>query len=171
MLVSKARMQPLSISVIDTFTTPLFWAPFTAWMLAQCTKMLCSLVQTHKLDFSFIVSTGGMPSAHSSMVASLTTAMGVTQGFTSPPYIVALAFTLIVMFDAATVRRAAGQQARLLNQIVNEILKEHRLPEYRKLREMLGHTRLEVLMGMIMGILVALLVVAIPLLLHPERGA
>ena len=77
---------------------------------------------------------------------------------------VALAFAIVVMFDAATVRRAAGVQARLLNEIVDELFKEHHLSE-RKLAELLGHTRLEVFMGMVTGILVAMLVHSIPVLI------
>ena len=78
-------------------------------------------------------------------------------GFGSAPFALALGFALLVMFDASTVRRAAGLQARLLNQIVDELFKEHRLSE-KKLAELLGHTRLEVGLGMVVGILTAMLV-------------
>ena len=74
-------------------------------------------------------------------------------------FVVSMAFAAIIMFDASTVRRAAGLQARLLNEMIDELFKEHHLSE-RKLKELLGHTRLEVLMGAIVGILTAMLVVS-----------
>lgn len=144
-------------SVLDIARNVCFWSAFFAWMTAQFTKMLCSFVKTRRLDFSYIVSTGGMPSAHSAMVSGLATAVGLTLGFVSPAFSISLGLALIVMFDASTVRRAAGLQARLLNEIVDELFKAHHLSE-RKLKELLGHTRLEVFMGMIVGILVALIV-------------
>jgi acid phosphatase family membrane protein YuiD len=149
-------------SVLAVFHSVCFWSAFCAWMMAQFTKMLCGFTRTHRLDFSYIVSTGGMPSAHSSMVSGLMTSLGLTTGFDSPVFCVSLAFAIIVMFDAATVRRAAGLQSRLLNQMMDELFKQHRFSE-EKLRELLGHTRLEVFLGMVMGILVALIITAAPL--------
>jgi len=146
-------------SFFAVFRNICFWAPFCAWMMAQFTKMLCGFYNTRRLDFSYIVSTGGMPSAHSAMVSGLATMIGLVVGFRSPLFAVSMAFAMVTMFDASTVRRAAGQQARLLNEIVDELFKEHHLSE-RKLVELLGHTRLEVFMGMIVGILTALLVAA-----------
>ena len=144
-------------SFFDLFHNTSFWAGLVSWGVAQCTKMICALIKTRRLDFSYIVSTGGMPSAHSAMVSGLATSIGLNNGFGSGLFVVALAFAMVVMFDASTVRRAAGMQARLLNDIVDELFKEHKLSE-QKLAELLGHTRLEVFMGMTMGILVGLLV-------------
>ena len=144
-------------SVLDIVGNVCFWSAFLAWMMAQFTKMICGFVKTRRLDFSYIVSTGGMPSAHSALVAGLATSVGLTAGFVSPYFTISLAFAMIVMFDASTVRRAAGLQARLLNEIVDELFKEHHLSE-RKLKELLGHTRFEVFMGMVVGILVAIIV-------------
>ena len=132
-----------------------FVAPFCSWIIAQFTKMLCGFYETHRLDFSYLVSTGGMPSAHSALVAGMATALGLTSGFTSPLFALGLVFALVVMFDASTVRRAAGLQARLLNDIVDELFQEHHLSE-KKLAELLGHTRLEVFMGAVIGVLTAL---------------
>lgn len=108
------------------------------------------------MDFYIFVSTGGMPSSHSSMVSALATSIGLTAGFGSPLFALALGFALVVMFDAQSFRRAAGQQARLLNQIVEELFKEHHFSE-KKLAELLGHTRYEVFFGMLLGILIAIL--------------
>jgi hypothetical protein len=144
-------------SFFDLFANVSFWAALLSWALAQCTKMFCALYRTGRLDFSYLASTGGMPSAHSAMVSGLAASIGFGHGFDSSLFVLALAFALIVMFDASTVRRAAGMQASLLNDIVDELFKEHRLSE-QKLAELLGHTRLEVFMGMLMGVLVAMFV-------------
>lgn len=130
---------------------PSFWAALFGWLVAQTIKMACSLLETKRLDFSYMVSTGGMPSAHSAMVCSLATSLGLCHGFGSSVFTLGCTFALVVMFDAQSVRAAAGAQAKLLNQIVDELLNEHHLSE-RKLKELLGHTRLEVVMGMFVGI-------------------
>lgn len=141
---------------MELFDNKSFWAPVWAWLAAQSTKMLLSFLRTRRFDFRYLVSTGGMPSAHSALVSGLATSVGIEAGFDSPVFATTLAFALIVMFDASTVRRAAGHQATLLNQMVDELFKHHHLSE-RKLVELLGHTRLEVFMGMLMGIVVTLL--------------
>ena len=127
------------------------WAGATGWLVAQLTKMIICLVQSRRLDFRYLASTGGMPSAHSSLVSALTTAIFITEGAGSPLFAISFVFAAVVMFDAQTVRAAAGEQARLLNQIVDEVFKEHHLSE-NKLKELLGHTRLEVFFGMLTGI-------------------
>ena len=141
------------------YTNIVFWCGFTAWMVAQCTKMLTHFVRTHEIDFHYLVSTGGVPSAHSAMASALATAVGLEAGFSDPLFAVTLAFAIVVMFDAQSVRRAAGQQAKLLNKIVAELFKEHHLSQ-QKLAELLGHTPLEVFLGLIMGVLTALILFA-----------
>lgn len=147
-------------NMLSVFHNTSFWAAFFGWLIAQSTKMIINLKQTGRVDFQYMVSLGGMPSAHSAMVSALASSIGFTSGFDSTPFLIALALAFIVMFDASTVRRATGQQARLLNQIVSELFKEHHLSQ-RKLKELLGHTRLEVLVGMMIGVATALLVNAI----------
>ncbi len=134
-----------------------FWAGVAGWFVAQATKMIICLVQEHRLDFRYLASTGGMPSAHSSLVSALTTGVGLTEGISSPLFAVSFIFASLVMFDAQTVRAAAGKQARLLNQIVDELFTEHHLSE-NKLKELLGHTRVEVFFGMLTGIVTAMVV-------------
>jgi len=133
---------------------PSFWAALLGWMVAQSIKMVCSFVETRRLDFSYMVSTGGMPSAHSAMASALATSLGLCEGFDSALFAFGCAFAVVVMFDAQSVRKAAGEQAKLLNQIVDELLREHHLSE-NKLKELLGHTRLEVFMGFLTGIATA----------------
>lgn len=141
---------------LDLLHNPTFWSALCGWLLAQFTKMICFFVRTRHINFGYLVSTGGMPSAHSTMASALVTSVAIRNGMDSALFALALAFAMVIMFDAQSVRRAAGMQARILNRIVDEMVKTHRLPSV-KLSELLGHTRLEVLMGMIMGILTALL--------------
>lgn len=144
---------------IYLFATPWFWSAFGAWTLAQIVKMLTASLRTQRLDLHYFVSTGGMPSAHSAMVCALTTSIGLTEGFDQAITMLAGAFAAITMFDAAVVRRAAGHQAKILNEMLDELFKGHRISE-RRLKELLGHTRLEVFVGMVVGILSAVIVVS-----------
>ena len=89
-----------------------------------------------------------MPSAHSSMACSLAISIGLYEGFSSVSFTIGAAFSAVVMFDAQSVRKAAGEQAKILNQILDELLYEHHLSE-KKLKGVLGHTRLEVLGGLL----------------------
>ncbi len=135
--------------------TPIAAALF-AWLAAQSVKFTLAAVKNKRFDFTYFVSTGGMPSAHSASVCGLAFSVGKVQGFSSPVFAVALWFALIVMFDAQSVRRAAGEQARILNQIVDELLQHHHLSQ-QKLAELLGHTRMEVFAGACIGMVIGLL--------------
>lgn len=150
----------MNIDFFQVFGSVNFWSAFCGWTAAQCTKMLCTFVQTRRFDFHYFVSTGGMPSAHSAMACGLATSVGISTGFDSTLFVLALAFALVTMFDATTVRRATGMQATLLNEITSELFHEGRFPN-KKLAEFLGHTRLEVVLGMTMGVLMAMLTHAI----------
>lgn len=141
------------------FGTPWFWSAFISWILAQSIKMITDFVRTGRLDLSYLGSTGGMPSAHSALVSGLATSLGLTEGFEAPITILAICVAVITMFDAAGVRNAAGHQARILNKMMDEIFRERRFNEAR-LKELLGHTRLEVFMGMLTGILAGMMVVS-----------
>ena len=133
------------------------WSAVIAWVLPQTVKFIRHYIRTKEIDFGCFVSTGGFPSAHSAMASALAVAIGMHNGFSSPVFALTFAFAAIVMFDAQSVRHAAGLQARLLNQIVQELFKEHHLSQ-QKLAELLGHTRTEVFAGMAVGIIVALLI-------------
>jgi acid phosphatase family membrane protein YuiD len=131
------------------------WTALASWLAAQTMKMLVTLVETKRIDFAALLSTGGMPSAHSAMACGLATTVGLESGFETPLFATTLAFAVVVMFDAQSVRRAAGLQARLLNQIVEELFRNHKFSE-EKMAEFLGHTRLEVFLGMLTGITIAI---------------
>ena len=133
------------------FESSIFWSGVSGWMIASILKIVVNWQRTRRVDFRSLTSLGGMPSAHSAMVSALATSVGLREGFGSAIFVVTLAFATLVMFDASTVRRAAGLQATLLNQIVDVALKQHHLPT-EKLKEILGHTRVEVLVGMLVGV-------------------
>ncbi len=128
------------------------WVAIGTWLLAQVIKIANDLVVHKKLNIKRLWGSGGMPSSHSATVSSLTTAVGMAHGFDSAIFAVAFIFSMVVMYDAAGVRRAAGKQARVLNQIIEN--KNINIQE--KLIELLGHTPFEVFMGAILGIVNAI---------------
>ncbi|MCD6245590.1 divergent PAP2 family protein [candidate division WOR-3 bacterium] len=120
-------------------------------LVAQFAKFVSHVLVYHKIDFVKLYQTGGMPSAHSAGVVALSTMVGVYEGFGSIIFAITLYFSLIVMYDAAGIRRSAGQQARVLNMIIER----REIRDVNRLVEQLGHTPFEVLMGSILGILMA----------------
>ncbi|NPV70876.1 MAG: divergent PAP2 family protein [Firmicutes bacterium] len=131
-------------------------ASTASWMIAQMLKVLFSYVETRRLDFRRFVSPGGMPSSHAAAVSCLVVLTAREFGLSSTHLAIVVVFALIVMYDAAGVRRAAGKQAAVLNTIVREI---HALRGLRneRLRELLGHTPVEVIAGALLGITVAIM--------------
>lgn len=138
----------------------------TAWFLAQLSKTLLTLVLKKKLVMERMIGAGGMPSSHTALVCSLTIAMARKTGVSSAEFALALALACIVMYDAMGVRRAAGEHAKVLNklvfgfQLVSEESADDQIAEElgdKALKEYLGHTPLEVLGGMLLGILVAMI--------------
>ncbi|MDI3281078.1 MAG: divergent PAP2 family protein [Bacillota bacterium] len=126
-----------------------------AWLVAQTLKVAHSYLAEGRLNFRRFVGAGGMPSAHSALVTSLATAVGLQEGWNAPVTALAVVFALIVMYDAAGVRYAAGRQAAVLNRIVDELSRSGRVREER-LKELLGHTPVEVVIGALLGITIAL---------------
>lgn len=124
--------------------------PFVTWFCVQTFKVLWELATTKKFNFKRIIGAGGMPSSHTAIVVSITTMVGRIQGINSVIFAVSLIFSLVVMYDACGVRRQAGKQARILNDIVNTPgLTTVQVRE--KLVEALGHTPLQVIVGAIVG--------------------
>ena len=139
------------------FASRVFWCGLGGWIVASIVKMAIAAWKTHEFDFTYLVATGGMPSSHSATVSGLAFGIGYTDGFASTTCVLAMAFAVITMFDAATVRQAAGEHAKVLNAIVRD-LKELKFNPQRRFRELLGHTRNEVFWGMVVGIVWATLV-------------
>lgn len=126
-----------------------------ACLLAQGSKLVIRGIQFKKLDFRALVETGGMPSAHSALVTALATGVGRTIGWESIEFAIASVFAVIVMYDATGVRQAAGKQARLLNQIVDELFQENGEFNEERLKELLGHTPFQVIVGAVLGAIAA----------------
>lgn len=136
-----------------------------SWLSAQVLKTIFTFISTKKLNLERMVGAGGMPSAHSALVCSLTVAIARTVGVSSPEFALAFLMACVVMYDAMGVRRSAGEQAKVLNKIIFTWEKSQDAPDededemFKKdLKESLGHTPLEVLGGALLGILVAMLV-------------
>ncbi|MEA5505188.1 divergent PAP2 family protein [Halotia wernerae UHCC 0503] len=126
-----------------------------ACLIAQALKLLVELAKHRKLDVRVLVTTGGMPSAHSALVTALATGVGQSIGWASPEFALAMIFAIIVMYDAAGVRQAAGKQARILNQMIDELF--HEKPDFSqdRLKELLGHTPVQVIVGSALGITIS----------------
>ena len=123
-----------------------------AWAAAQILKVLLTLITKGRWDWRHILSSGGMPSSHSACVCACASAVGMMQGFGSVSFSIAAVVAIVVMYDASNVRRAAGEQAKILNYMM-EHWKEMK-PEFfsKELKELLGHTPIQVLMGALLGI-------------------
>jgi acid phosphatase family membrane protein YuiD len=138
----------------EIMSNRILWISLLAWFTAQVLKVVFTIIFMKKLDLTRFVGAGGMPSSHSALVVSMATCIGNQEGFHSPIFSLSVAVALIVMYDAAGVRRAAGKQARVLNEIVS-MLQEHRGITEEKLKELLGHTPIEVIAGALLGIFIA----------------
>jgi acid phosphatase family membrane protein YuiD len=128
--------------------------PCAAWFIAQALKLLIALVREKRLVLSYFWSMGGMPSAHSALVCSLATTIAIKEGFESPLFALAVFFAIIVMYDAAGVRKTVGTQSSMLNKILDELFKGRPIFEQR-FKEFIGHSRLEIIIGAVLGILLA----------------
>ena len=132
---------------------------FFAWLLAclisQGIKITLGVIRQHRFDFRWLITTGGMPSTHAAGVTALSTSIGFHSGFDSPLFAAAVAFTVITLFDAQGVRRWSGRQAQVLNKMLEDMYFKRRMREQR-LKELLGHTPLEVAAGMSVGVITAL---------------
>jgi acid phosphatase family membrane protein YuiD len=118
----------------------------------QLFKFLRDWLRNGEFSIPVLFSTGGMPSSHSALVTSLATATGIRFGFGSGYFAIACVLALIVMYDARGVRQESGQHARVINQIVRELFSGHAISD-RELKELLGHTTIEVFVGALVGII------------------
>ena len=134
----------------------IFGVTLLSWFVAQMLKVVLGIFREKRFNFHWFVGTGGMPSSHAAGVASLATSVGCVSGFNSPVFAVTSVMALIIMFDAQGVRRASGQQAEVLNKIIDDIYLKGEIQEDR-LKELLGHTPVEVIMGALLGIFLSLL--------------
>ncbi len=142
--------------IIDILTNKILIIPISAWALAQILKTIIALFQSKGLDFRYLFSSGGMPSSHSVIVTALATTAGMVEGFDSAAFGIATILASIVLYDAAGVRQAVSQQAIVLNRIVHEIrIREPLTKIEADLRELIGHTPFQVIVGAALGIVFA----------------
>ncbi|MCC3865326.1 divergent PAP2 family protein [Terrisporobacter petrolearius] len=135
----------------QVFDNHILWISIFACFLAQFIKIFTG--KGRVVEFSRIFMSGGMPSSHSSFVTSLSTVIGIQKGFDSVEFVICVVFALIVMYDASGVRRAVGKQAAILNKIVEDLQNKKHI-EHETLKELIGHTPKEVILGAILGIVV-----------------
>lgn len=139
-------------------------------LIAQAFKILTVAVKKRTFKWTILFATGGMPSSHSSTVVAMATSVGLIDGFNSTNYAISVCFATVVMFDAAGLRRNASKQAMVLNRMIKELLSPDSNVRTVKLKEFLGHTPVEVLVGAILGVAVSFLLhygEQIPALIQP----
>lgn len=127
-----------------------------AWLFTQTVKVTLGVIQYRRFDFRWFIGTGGMPSSHAAGATALAFSSGLELGFSSPIFALAFVFAMVTMFDAQGVRRSAGKQAEILNRIMDDIHFQGKIKED-KLKELLGHTPFQVLIGSIIGALIAVI--------------
>ncbi|MFR6290375.1 MAG: divergent PAP2 family protein [Peptococcaceae bacterium] len=132
-------------------------AAVLAWFIAQVLKVVLVFWKEKRIDFSRMVGSGGMPSSHSALITAMAASVGKYAGLDSVLFAIAATVAMVVMYDAANVRREAGRQAELLNKIVLDLYRDNHLDQ-EKLKELLGHTPVEVAAGMVLGIAVGVFV-------------
>ena len=133
------------------------WSGLIAWALAQVFKSPIEYLRSKKWNWGLAFTPGGMPSSHSALAIGMSMAIGLNNGFGTPLFGLAVAFSMVVVYDAAAVRRQAGMQAQKINAIMNELLNGHPINQD-QLREVLGHTPLEAAAGVLLGLVTAVVV-------------
>lgn len=144
---------------MQTFLIPLLknkilWVSVTGWAVAQSLKVIIGVFKEKRFNFRWFIGTGGMPSSHASGATALAVACGFGLGFDSVAFALATMFAIVTMFDAQGVRRSTGQQAEILNKIMEDIYWKGKI-EKGRLKELIGHTPIEVFTGAIIGFAIA----------------
>jgi acid phosphatase family membrane protein YuiD len=140
----------------EILTNKVLIIPIGSWVVAQLLKVLIILIRKKQLDLRYLVISGGMPSAHSAVVSGLATSVALIQGLGSAAFGISAILALVVMYDAAGVRQSVGQQSVVLNRIIQELRLRRPIIELgRDLREFIGHTPFQVIVGGLLGIIVA----------------
>lgn len=141
-------------SPLGVFHNPVFLSSVIAWGLAQLLKVPTEYLRTKRINWTLLISSGGMPSSHSALMVGATYGAGLFVGFDSPVFAAIFSITMIVIYDATGVRRQAGFHAEKINMLIGELLSGDFTAE-KKLREVLGHTPLEAVGGVLLGLIVA----------------
>lgn len=142
------------MNLLALFQNKALVAGLTAWALAQIVKIPLDYLRTRRWNWALLFTTGGMPSSHSSLMTATTLAIGLYYGLDNPLFAIGVAITMIVVYDAAGVRMQSGIHAQRINVLFNELL-HGRMVDEKELREVIGHTPLEVVGGILLGLVVA----------------
>lgn len=144
--------------VLGFLSSPIAVSAILSWMLAQIIKMPMGFLRSKKWDWSLLFNAGGMPSSHSSLMSAVSTAIGLSEGWDSPIFILAISLTGVVIYDATGVRRQAGFHAERINEILRTFVTEHKIDTAGKteLLEIIGHSPGEAAAGTLLGILIAI---------------
>ena len=140
------------MDLIQLFSNHVLISALSAWSLAQFLKIPILYFRTGERDWSLLFRAGGMPSSHSALVSATAHGIGLSQGFNSPLFALAVAFAMVVIYDATGIRRQAGRHATIINTMFNDFLQGHPEHASEKLKEVLGHSPGEATVGVIMGI-------------------
>lgn len=143
-------------SITELFSNKILGVAILSWFIAQLIKFIITLIQEKRIDWGKFIASGGMPSSHSSFVTALAVAIGQVEGFDSSFFAISAVLSFIVMYDAANVRLQAGKQAAVINQII-QVLEDPNLKPEQRLKEILGHTPLQVAAGCLLGITIGIL--------------
>jgi len=133
-----------------------FLTGFSAWFIAQTIKVFLGVIRERRFNFRWFGESGGMPSSHTASVTAIAGAIGISNGFDSALFALALTVAIVVSFDAQGVRRSSGRQAAILNKMLDDIYWKKQFDEA-KLKEFLGHTPIEVFAGIALGAVIAVL--------------
>jgi uncharacterized protein len=145
------------MSHISQIISPVMIAGLISWFIGQTLKVPIEYLRTRSWNWALLFSAGGMPSTHSALMSSITLSIGLFEGFNTTLFALAFALSMVVMYDATGIRRQAGIHAQKINILVNELFSGQPISE-EQLKEVLGHSPLQVLMGLILGSTISLII-------------
>lgn len=147
--------------ILEILTNKVLIIPVCSWAIAQLLKVIIVLIRKRQLDLRYLVVSGGMPSSHSAFVSALATSVALIEGLGSVAFGISAILALVVMYDAAGVRQSVAKQSVVLNRIIHELRLRRTMTELeRDLREFIGHTSFQVIVGGLLGVAVAWLWIA-----------
>jgi hypothetical protein len=148
------------LNLLAVFENRALVAALIAWGLAQTLKLPIEYARTRRWNWVLLLRPGGMPSSHSALVSAAAHGIGLTAGFDAPVFALAVVIAMVVIYDAMGIRRQAGRHAEIINAIIRDLVEGHPLRQ-EQLREVLGHSPLEAIVGLLLGVVVAQLTLMI----------
>lgn len=145
---------------VEIFSNKMLITTTVAWLLAQAIKLPIDYIRRREVNWALLLSTGGMPSSHSALVTAAAHSIGLYNGFDSAAFVLGFVLAMVVVYDATGIRRQAGQHAALINAIINDLATGHPIKEKqeKQLKEVLGHTPLEAVGGVVWGLLISTII-------------